>query len=244
MDATILQLIEDYLTERLNDRDRIKFEERLKNDDTFRKEFEFQKNIEVVLGDQQKNKLFDTVQTVENQYFKKKEPKILKIKRYLPYAAMIIAVLSLLAIGFNSMNKSTPDQLFAEYYAPYETYSKTRSTEKQTTSTFEDGLQFYELKQYDKALGVFDKLNTNDSTPAISFYSGICHLELNNHKKAITLLTPVANQQNNFRMQASWYLAMANLKNNKPTKAKQLLEDLAKKPGRYKQNAIEVLKQL
>jgi len=244
MDTPILQLIDDYLTGNLNDRDRITFEERLKHDHVFRKEFEFQKNIEVVLADKQKNKLFDTIQNVEKQYFKKEEPARVELQHYLPYAAMVVCILGLLVIALYITNKPTPNQLFSEYYKPYETYTTTRSTKNQTVNTFEDGLRWYDLKQFDKAITVFNQLETKDPVPAVSFYSAICNLELNNHQKAIQQLTQVANQKNNFNMQANWFLAMAYLKNNEPTKAKPLLEALTLRPGRYKTQASKILRKL
>lgn len=244
MDNSALQLIEDYLSGNLNESQKAKFEERLKNDNAFRLEVELRKDIEVVLADKQKNNVFDAVKKAETQYFRKEEKVTIGLKRYLPYAAMIALLLVAYFVAYQLANNAAPEQLFTEYYQPYETYTQTRSQENKTLHTFEEGLTFYEQKEFDKAIGIFDELLIKEFNPAVSFYLGVSHLELNNLDEAINQLSPISNQQNNFSMQAKWYLALIYLKIDEPEKAKPLFKLLANNPGRYKEDASQILKEL
>jgi len=99
----------------------------------------------------------------------------------------------------------------------------------------------YEAGAYEQALEAFSALDSIG--PATALYQGISHLGVREPRKAADHLHQMAAQfepDSHLARAATWYLALSYLADEQIDMAKQKLEELARLPGDYQQEAIEL----
>jgi len=214
------ELIEKYFSNSLSDDEYILFNHLLKNDDIFKEEFLFQKDLKKALSHNQKNSLKTTLQNFESNI---KNEKVFHLKKWLA-AASIILVLGFSYFLFSDSFNNSPEKLYAEYFEPYRNviHPVVRSENEKTIKS--SAFMAYENGKYHKALNLLNSVSNNDDE-YIRFYSAMCYLGLNKNLDAIDLLLPIANgisnpdSDKNFEAKANWYLGLAYLNSGDINKA-------------------------
>ncbi len=100
----------------------------------------------------------------------------------------------------------------------------------------------YNLKQYTKALPLFD--NNTDTVFVIEkqFFSALCLLELNKMPKAEQRLQPIAQGQHPLRQEALWYTALSHIRRHDRKGGLRLLHQEQWGTGRISQEMVEQLR--
>ena len=125
--------------------------------------------------------------------------------------------------------------------------ARTKNTVEVTyKETLENAIHLYKNKEYRKALGEFDNILAKHSKDVnAQFYAGLCFYHLNQNAAAIKKFNAVIkNKEVAFVEEANWYKALTLIKMRDVTAAKQLLNEISKKEGFYKEKADEQLKGL
>lgn len=227
-------LITKYFENTLSDREKLLFEKELSENESFRSEFEFQKELQNAIQVSERRKIKQKIQRFESA----PNSSVFQFRRYLKYAAILITLVSVGIYFF--MNQNSSEHLYATYYEAYPNteISVTRSnTDKK--SSLEDAFVAYDLNNYEKANQLFDEtLKTNESD-YIRFYKALCLMELNQHKEALKVFESI-NPSSNYYDKFLWFKALSLIKLNNKAEAKLNLEKLVSK-GSFKFNEAEEL---
>ncbi len=160
-------------------------------------------------------------------------------------AVAAVFILSLLI--FKSLTPGfSPDNLYSSYYEPLESNSfQFRGNAPDAVSKLQQGVDFYLIKEYDKAETTFDNLRQTDSNrPELLLYSGLNKMGQNNFKSAIPYFSNLLNLENQFVPEAQWYLALCYMKTGELPKARALMVVVSENEGIYKNKALKILKSL
>ena len=166
-------------------------------------------------------------------------------RRVTTWAAAAAALILLLSVAFwlNQAPLSSGD-LYAAYYEPYPSLFSNRNV---TEGDLPLANEYYQNKDYEKALGIFDQLLVEQPNDAkLLLIAGICQLENDQAAAALTYFQKIIDKEDLYLMdQATWYAALSHLKQDQKTKAKALLKQLEAKPKADRKNeAIELLNEM
>lgn len=176
-------------------------------------------------------------------------PRIsIPLHRKLVFRLSSIAAVLIIALGLWSVFnvKSKPEQLFADYYKPYEVIDgQTRSVENRVDDKFLQGVKLYKNGKFAEAGLIFDEmLNADESSPKIRLLYGISLLEEQKYDQAIFNFTRIIDQNGEYLIESKWYLAMCYLGTGDKKSAEKILTELSKVPGLYQEKSAELLKEL
>jgi len=178
----------------------------------------------------------DILSTVEKRVF---------LKRNIAWISAAAAVIILVGIFFvtKSFRSPNPEQLFSEYFSPYQNLLTMKGDSANEGS---DAMYFYDMKMWDSANIYFNlaQAKNNDET-ALDFYHANALLATQNAKEAIPYFELVIDgNDERFVTQAKWYLALANLQIGQVEKSKELLTELQAITDIYSKKAKDLLEQL
>lgn len=201
-------LFEKYLTNNISKEDRVFFERKLKNDLSFKEEFNTYKDASSFLenkfkNEEKLNQFKENLQKISNKNFTPTKKKIFKIWRY----GAVASILLLAGIFFfNSNEKPSYDN-----FVNYNTIELTvRNSQNNTLFKAEKA---YNSKDFTTAITFFNSLlKENPNNSEIQLYKGFSLIEINKFNKAQKILNPIANGNSAFKHKAIWYLALSNLK--------------------------------
>jgi len=231
-----LDLVREYVNGTLPEEQLKALEERLKQDQTFAEEFEHQKELveSVVLFNrtQLKQQL-----SSEDKSGQKSSTLGSGGRRWWLAAASL--VLMVVAGYFLLWDQVDNEQLFSEYYQPY--YNVLADNQRSGNGV-SNAMKWYDQGDYTKALESLNNESIDAEGRLISFYKGICYLELNQIDQAESVFTNLK-QQPDFELHqaAHWYLGLSYLKGGNLVDAKNVFKELADKKGPYQQRAQQVL---
>ncbi len=241
-------LINGYFEDTLSEDQRAEFDRLLQSDAEFEADFEFQKELKSALKKEERQKIkslfsnLDTETLVDSEdgRTKKIETKVISIRAWLVAASVIL----LLGFGswllfFNNPDLNT-DQLYAANFVPYENVVHPIERGEQLEDLKTRAFTSYENANYSLALELFKELQVQHNDPYIAFYEAIVLMQLNNHQEAIPLLEGYIENDGQLKDRATWYLALAYLKQNDVTESKTQLEKLVEM-GSFKEEAAEAL---
>ncbi len=176
----------------------------------------------------------------ERNRFKRKKPK--RIPRFALGLAASIALL----IGVFVF---TPEKTFdpAATYASY--YDKTSLPDLQNrsesgNSLTEKGIQFYEEKDYSKAIEFFSQIPPAELKMASKVYLAFSYAENLQYAEAIRVLNAISTKDHLDAEKKHWYLALIYVKSNQLEKAKTSLQHIIKTNGFQVEKAKKLLKEL
>jgi len=162
--------------------------------------------------------------------------------RYISLAAAIVtgAVIILKVL----MPTDDPDRLFKRYYEPIEAISPvTRGLSNNEADIWAFTVRNYNEGNYQAAsTGFSDLAETDPSSAALRFFTGMTHLGLGEYDKAATLLEEVAGEKVEYSKEARWYLGLAYLKAGNTAGATGCFENLAQSPGYYCERSEKILR--
>lgn len=162
---------------------------------------------------------------------------------YYSLAAML--VLAFTSILYFQNKQPSHESLFTEYFKPYpNTIPLVRGEE--SAGLLESAMVEYESEKYKESLIILQNLlyrePENDNA---CFYAGISYLCLNDPQSAMGLLQKVVNnKRSDLADQATWYLALAYIKQGNIQAAKISLNDLCSKENDFKEKSIDLMRLL
>jgi tetratricopeptide (TPR) repeat protein len=163
-------------------------------------------------------------------------------RHWYKYAAAAI-LLVLVAVGSFFLFQPPPNgDLFQKYFEPYPNILAMKSDVNDDLSK---ALLYYELKDWDSAILLFQNVLKNDQTNSgAMFYLGNAYLAIGNNGRAIFWLSEASANDTNLSDQINWYLALAYLAKNDRPIARKYLNNLTDADNFYRPKAKKLLKQI
>jgi hypothetical protein len=206
-----VELFDGYLNKILPEDEHKHFENRLKNDEDFRSEFdeylESTKAIKLIALREELGHIIDINESKNNRF-----------RRSLVWVPIAASLLFLIFYFWPNANKSSKD-LFLTYYRPYPNVITTRSEPNRLTKA----LQAYTINDYNNAILLFNEISP--ATDTTLFYRGISYLSMAKPDSSLVYFSRVT-PNSAFHQQVNWYMAMAFLLNNDRSSATLYLEKI------------------
>lgn len=212
-----------------------------KTDPSFAADFEFQKELQISLKKVERRELKNMFSELASEN-KKPQPatKVVQLRSWLAAASIALLV----AIGswfyFLSDAEINNDQLYASNFAPYENVVSPIERGTVSDDLRTRAFMAYENKEYAKSLKFFEQLKLEIDDSYIEFYEANVRMHLNQHTKAIPLLSAYIANGEQLADRATWYLALSHLKLGEIEKTKVQLNKLIKL-GSFKTKAAKQL---
>lgn len=256
----IYSLIDQYLTNRLSESERRKFEQRCLDDPAFAEEVKLHTQAEYAsrsyAREQKKHELkaLFAKETTESTPIRN-----MRMLRYVAAAAIVLLAIAGLYRYFSP--PPTLPELYAAYSEPFETFSIRRSSTENfsTTDRWEEAAILFNQKNYWGAIKAIEDVledSTFDSRPKAYLYLGLCSLYDSDNvdpseDDSVEWLVDAVHYfeqvppESSFIEKAQWYTALAWLKAGNRPKAIEALEVVNNYPNHYRQSKAEaVLNQL
>ena len=244
-----LELVSDYLYDRLNDMERAAVEQRLQEDGDFRVFYEEIKLMIQGIGSYSRRENLEKVQVLEEELSKGTGGSRSKSRKLFYWVAAAVFVLAITSsIFLLQPSRLGASALFENYYEPYPNVFEPieRSEEEMPLDVEKRAYVAYESGEYDRAAELFeDMLAGKEVTEPdiVLLYLGISYIELGQAGKARNTLKKIG-IKSIMRDQARWYLSLVLLKESEKDRARVVLEEL-KRSGEsyYSGRAAEILNQ-
>ncbi|HED37777.1 MAG TPA: hypothetical protein ENI76_05975 [Ignavibacteria bacterium] len=159
------------------------------------------------------------------------------------YSAVAALLLIAVTVLFNISRPSNNEQIFNNYFTVYPdvTVHKRGTSEN---SKLTNAMNFYNLKQYKKALSIFSEIDRTTNNETAAFYTGVSLMTLDKINEAVERFLKISiSTKNNFYYEANWYAALGLINMNKTDEAKTHLSKLNSSSD-YREKAKEILEQL
>lgn len=240
--------IDRYIKGEMPEGEQLVFEKDLENDEAMSRQYQethlIAESIRGVAADQE---LIEAFRMTKGEDVRMLIEEKRSGRRFLVRAAWIAAAMLLVAVATRIMLLPSPksmDGLYLTYYEPAKYEEKvSRGVSGEVDEQLKNAFIDYRKGYYIAALRGFGEMPV---TPAIRFYSAICHLELNNPEDAISQLLPLVEMGDKclYFQSAEWYLSMAYLKAHQKDRAISSLKDIVKADGFYAEKAKEILEKM
>jgi len=241
--------IEEYIRNELTGHELMMFENALSNDPEIRGEYEFRKGVDLALQEHDIMELRDQLNTIAATTSHSSSYGLMKFIKHSKKriaAASITLLLAIGGIGFYHQNQpSNKDEVFDEYYKPYEVTVSYRSADTELNSLLEKGFEAYRNKNFSQALTLFQTVLNQREDIAARMYSGISYIETEKYREANNSFSKVVNDKDNlFIEQAKWYMSICYVKIGEFDKALHLLEDLNSESSYYRDQSEQLILKL
>lgn len=219
------ELIEAYLTGRLNDDEEREVELRCARDTTFAKQLKEERLIYEVLSENPSQAFFRTISQVLEKDTKVKSNRFALNRKVIFFAASALLAICLIYL-IRPVQKPDFVALYSDFFQPYPMVLSQRGPEGQSWSKL---IEFYEAHQWDLVEQEIVKLSTDVlPTPLQDLYWAISMMEQGKTRDAVNLLK---NYQNNptdqlYQSTIEWYLSLAYVKLEDGSSAKSILKNL------------------
>ena len=208
-----IDIIDKHFSNSLSPKEESDFIDLLHNNEKFKSEFAFVKDVQKVIYRNQRNDLKKVLQSFEMD-----KPVVYLFKRSKKWlvAASILIIVSLGAIFVKNSFYPSTEKLFAQNYEPYRNIVLPIERGENSNSIEHSAFVAYENGNYHKAINLFNSV-PNKNEQYILFYKSMCYMSLDKANDAISLLKVITvsdndlNSEINFNELANWYLALAYL---------------------------------
>lgn len=212
-----MEEFERYLSEDMSPGEHEAFSARLKTDPVLQEKLA---ETRMLLLGIRESSLQSTLEDFHKEVIPEKHT-IEKKKKFKPYwlaAASLIVVITVAAILLTT-GSSRNEKLFARYFEADSGLVTAMSVSDDYD--FNRGMIDYKTGDYEAAIEKWRKLlGTKPGNDTLHYFSGVAFLALNKADSAVHhLLRTMDLQQSSFRSDASWYLSLALLKQNKEQEA-------------------------
>jgi tetratricopeptide (TPR) repeat protein len=224
-----LDLIEGYFENTLSPKERLEFNELIQNDEEFKNEFLFQKDLKRAISNHQNKELKKTLEGFESNMQKS------SLFTVIPQKWMAAAgIMLLLSIGtWVTRNYVFPsnERIFETYFEPYPNTVVPVVRGSEVNSIEYRAFVAYESGEYHKAINLFNSVDNKDEK-YIQFYKALCYLSVEKSDQAIRTLRPLADDSStdidrmDWRQKAQWYIALAYIQQGKEQEALYYLNGL------------------
>lgn len=244
MKVSKTDLIQKKVLRELSESELIEFNRLYETDSEFRLEFKMAKELMTYVGNEEllafRGQLADISKSHRGQNSK---GRLISLKRNWSYVASVAAVAVVLFGSYFFLNQHhSSNELFEQYYNTDEVYLNTRSGSVHSNSVLEQGLVLFESNKFEESIDYFEQLPT--SVTAL-YYSGVAHMEIGEYEVAEFKFDQVISDYLNvFYDQAQWYKGLCLVKLDKEQEAKTIFTMISQSNSYYKDQAIELAKQM
>jgi len=238
-----IDLIEAYLRGTLDGQGLAAFQKRRQDDPEFDREvIDYSQIINQIQATHEKN-FITKVRHWDNEIENRPEAKVISLRTIFSIAA---SVLLIALVGLYQFRNGQPDheQLFQEYFQPYENVISERSGKNDSQ---QKGMELYDQKKYAEAIIQLKLALKGDSdNPSLKCYLGIAYLAGGHPQEAKTILEVIVYDEHQlFREVAEWNLALTYLQLNNEVLLKKTLEGIIRQNDhQYRELATDLLRQL
>ncbi len=233
------ELMDDYLSDKLDNHEKEKFEQRLSSDKSFATAFDLHKQL--VRGIEVQN-LKDALSQLQSTHQKITKKSIFSInKTVLSLAASLL--LLVIAFYFLGPGQNKADQVFTSFYkADHGLPTMMGATDKVTLN---DAMVDYKRGLYQSAFHKFtSQLTSSPQNDTLEYYAGLSALGNDDVSNALLYLQTVS-ENSVFYPRAEWYQALAHLKGNEVDKARGVIESIASSNNHmFYEEALEAMRML
>ncbi|MCP3928036.1 MAG: hypothetical protein GY705_02915 [Bacteroidetes bacterium] len=153
----------------------------------------------------------------------------------------------ILFLAFRYWQHTGEERLFLEHFLPADnelTITMRGEGLPDEHPELETALNYYEAGNYANSIPHFEKyLSEREEDFAARFYAGVACLEEYELNKAIEYLSSVRINNEDYYEDATWYLALANVRNKDNGEATLLLDNLINNESPYYHKKAQELKQ-
>jgi len=247
-DLEYIVFIDRYLKGEMSPEELSWFKKELEGNQALCNEVELHKKVNTALSNGEmidlKNQLDLIHQEIEEaaEYGKSAARHIYR-KVYYSTTTLVVAVL-MFAL-YNTNRNFSSDKLVEKFYEP-ELASHAFRGELDSESMLVNAMDFYNNKQYNEAIALFETLLKEDASKmGLNLYSGISHMEINKYEAANEKFKRIIdNKPNPFVESATWYLGMCYVMTDERDKAAEQFEALAKNSKYYQKDARKILRRI
>ncbi|MFA5815487.1 MAG: hypothetical protein WC865_07690 [Bacteroidales bacterium] len=185
----------------------------------------------------------DAERSVRLENWKRKRERNRKIRIYLFTISGVAAViLVLLWIPWKGHNSKTQDELYQEFYSPYQFATDYRDAANHTVNLFSQAVRAYRDGNWYKAELLSDSLTAVDHVnPDYLLINGLVKIATGKYSIAIEKLNAVIPNGGSYEINARWYLALALLKEGKIMECRNELMALKDLGSSYFKNDVNRL---
>lgn len=238
--------IERYNAGEMDQNERIWFAKELEGNALLQKEVLLRKKTDRILGRQDVVSLRSKLSSIEKSRRIAKVNKGKLPSQGLRYAAAFAGLMIISSIMFLSFRTESPAVLFKKYYQTYDNPGTSRSLEVISESTYKKALEYFDKREFGKALEGFKAyLKIAPGSAQIEFLSGISNMEINRFNDAELSFNNVLGRKiNPYTVDANWYMAMCYLATEDKINAKKQLQSIIKSESIYKNKARKIIRHL
>ncbi|NHN26985.1 tetratricopeptide repeat protein [Flavobacterium jejuense] len=242
MQEEVYIVFEQYLQNEMTVEEKLNFENQIQNDTDLKESFELYKEANQFLKIKFSNETVDfknNLSLISKQYSSKEanlgKTKVIPINsKWFAIAATIVIFISI----WFFMQNGTPE------YNDYKEHEKAYFTERsEGNNTLKEAEEAFNAKDYQKAIGFFEKIDQKDFGGEEHLFYAIALIETNQFDKAEVILQLIKEGNSIYKEKAIWYLGLSNLKQKKYDEAKIILETLSDEAEDY-DKAQEIIKKL
>ena len=242
-DEEHIELIEAYLGGRLNGQALATFQQRHQDDPEFDREVTDYTQIINQIRTSHETDFFNKLKRWESEIGSRPEAKVISIRTIFSIAASVL-VLAIAGVYVFWNGQAGHEQLFQEYFQPYENVISERSGKNDHQ---QKGMELYDQKKYDEAIIQLKLAAIEDSdNPSVKCYLGIAYLAGGHTQEAKKIFEAMVHDDHSlFKQVAEWNLAMTYLKLDNITALKKILEGIVQQNDHlYQANAADLLRKL
>lgn len=249
------RLIEQYLEGTLGDAARVEVEQRAERDEEFRELIRLHQEVNESIHDKEIQQLRDLLEKVSQEYIASNDAgdsrlpgRFFRLFRHnaLRIAAILIGCLVAGYFLKLILFSPTPEVLYQRYYTRYEPDIASRAIPDGAVLPLNKALWKYHAGSYAEALVILDEILLLDhQNYLVWFYRGLVCLEMGDPEKAIRSFGSIPpNWQSLYNEHRNWYLALALLKVNQPSRSSEILQEIRRNGGYYARQADQLLRRL
>ncbi len=244
-------LIEKYLDQKMTEGERKAFELQIENDSVLKAEVELHQQVEASLKGEKIHELRSALTDVDQNWGtqkneQKRKARTINFRRIIAIAATVLLMVMAYQVFFSGDSTLSNEQLFADNFQPYQMLLSQRDiSQSEKNEVLENAILAYAKGDFQNAATAFQQLSKNDpSDISYQFYLAVAQLGAENNEAAIDSFKQIISIENNpFKEQSQWYLALAFLQKRDTENAQKSLIKI--QPGQFKSvEAQQILKEL
>ncbi len=239
------QLLLNYFSNSLTPEQERQFHELLATDVEFKRQFDFEKDLQSVIREKEAVDLKSKLLGFEKDIAKETPVRTLRSDyRKWAMAASFALLIALGWMGYNNFSGLNYTDLYESNFQAYPNtvYAITRG---ETVESIErDAFVAYESGNYQTAIDNFDKIPATERERYVDFYLGQSFLNLGQIEKAKNHFEKSISAKSELAAEAHWYLALISIKEKDKDNAVKQLKILSSKYNFNKDKAMELLREL
>lgn len=239
------EIIEKYLDGELTGEELENFQKALESDEELAPELKLHEDIQKAISQTDVIELRENIaKTIQNAGDGKKRISIRNT--WLVAASVIVLTGTTLAVWFIMNGSGSNEKLFSMYYYTEEAPAYTRSGAGVSGKIFENAMQLYENRKYEKAIPEIKKVLEKDKDNFTArFFLGMSFIETSQLDDAIIVFKGIIDHNDNLYLdKAAWYLGLCYLRSGEKDKALKKFQNIIDSKSFYANKAEKILKEL